>query len=96
MLSGKTCPRSCDVADQTGNQEFIFYPCIPYERNEIRKVQTTIITARSLLLMQKISKITWKNLQQSIVNFMNPFLALDNEEALKSRLFEELEDSVSF
>ena len=33
MLSGKTGTWSYKLADQKG-VKFIFYPCVPYERNE--------------------------------------------------------------
>ncbi len=41
--------------------------------------------------MQENIKNNMEELATEHINFMNPFLALDNEEALKSRLFEELE-----
>ena len=34
MLSGQACTRTCDLADPKQGIKFIFYPCIPYERNE--------------------------------------------------------------
>ena len=37
MLSGETCARTCTVADQPGRYRHIFYPCIPYERNEFEE-----------------------------------------------------------
>ena len=43
----------------------IFYPCIPYERDEMEGTNNHY-NCPIVTLMQKISKITWKNLQQSI------------------------------
>ena len=55
-----------------------------------RRMQTTTTTVRWLLLMRKTLKITWIELRDDSINFMNPFLALDNPSALAKRLYEEL------
>jgi len=68
----------------------IFYPCIPYERNEMEGTNNhyncPIVTSYAENIKNNMEELATEH-----INFMNPFLALDNEEALKSRLFEELE-----
>ena len=68
----------------------IFYPCIPYERDEMEGTNNhyncPIVTSYAENIKNNMEELATEN-----INFMNPFLALDNEEALKSRLFEELE-----
>ena len=67
----------------------IFYPCIPYEREEMEGTNNhyncPIVTSYAENIKNNMEELTTKN-----INFMNPFLALDNEEALKPRLWEEL------
>ena len=68
----------------------IFYPCIPYERDEMEGTNNhyncPIVTSYAENIKNNMEELATER-----INFMNPFLALDNEEALKSRLFEELE-----
>ena len=68
----------------------IFYPCIPYERDEMEGTNNhyncPIVTSYAENIKNNMEELATEH-----INFMNPFLALDNEEALKSRLFEELE-----
>ena len=68
----------------------IFYPCIPYERKEFpdagNNYNCPIVTSYAENIKNNMEELATEH-----INFMNPFLALDNEEALKSRLFEELE-----
>ena len=70
--------------------DFIFYPCIPYERGEFADADNhyncPIVTSYAENIKNNMEELATEH-----INFMNPFLALDNEEALKSRLFEELE-----
>ena len=67
----------------------IFYPCIPYEREEMEGTNNhyncPIDTSYAENIKNNMEELTTKN-----INFMNPFLALDNEDALKPRLWEEL------
>ena len=67
----------------------IFYPCIPYEREEMEGTNNhyncPIVTSYAENIKNNMEELTTKN-----INFMNPFLALDNEDALKPRLWEEL------
>ena len=67
----------------------IFYPCIPYERNETEEANNhyncPIVTSYAENIKNNMEELRTEN-----ISFMNPFLALDNEEALKPRLFEEL------
>ncbi len=71
----------------------IFYPCIPYERDEMEGTNNhyncPIVTSYAENIKNNMEELRDPNVL--FMNFMNPFLALDNEEALKSRLFEELE-----
>ena len=66
------------------------YPCIPYERDEMEGTNNhyncPIVTSYAENIKNNMEELATEH-----INFMNPFLALDNEEALKSRLFEELE-----
>lgn len=72
----------------------IFYPCIPYERNETEGANNhyncPIVTSYAENIKNNMEELSTEN-----IHFMNPFLALDNEDALKSRLFEELKESYS-
>ncbi len=67
----------------------IFYPCIPYEQNETvdsnNHYNCPIVTSYAENI-----KNNMEELKDPEVNFMNPFIALDNPEALKERLFTEL------
>lgn len=67
----------------------IFYPCIPYERKEIDETNNHYNCPIVTSYAENI-KNNMEELETEHINFMNPFLALDNEEALKPRLFEEL------
>lgn len=72
----------------------IFYPCIPYERNETADANNhyncPIVTSYAENIKNNMEELATEH-----INFMNPFLALDNENALKSRLFEELAEMYS-
>lgn len=67
----------------------IFYPCVPYEQNETPDANNhyncPIVTSYAENIKNNMEELRSPN-----VHFMNPFLALDNAEALKKRLFEEL------
>lgn len=69
----------------------IFYPCIPYERNETSDANNhyncPIVTSYAENIKNNMEELSTEH-----INFMNPFIALDNEEALKARLLEELNE----
>jgi len=68
--------------------DFIFYPCIPYERNESPDANNhyncPIVTSYAENIKNNVEEINDKNLK-----FLNPFLAFTSEEILASRLVEE-------
>jgi len=70
---------------------FIFYPCIPYERNEfpdaINHFNCPIVTSYAENIKNNIDEIKTDN-----IDFRNPFLAFTNEEILTKRLCEEFRD----
>jgi len=66
---------------------FIFYPCIPYERNEFEDANNhyncPIVTSYPENIKNNMDAV-------KDVNFMNPFLSFKSEETLSYRLIEEL------
>ena len=68
---------------------FIFYPCIPYERDEFPDANNhyncPIVTSYAENIKNNIDAIV-----NGEVNFKNPFLSFKNEETLAGRLTEEL------
>ncbi len=68
--------------------KFIFYPCIPYERKESDAAQNhyncPIVTSYPENIKNNVEELKTEN-----VNFMNPFLALTNEETATKRLVAE-------
>ena len=90
MLPCKTCPRTCDLADQKWC-EFIFYPCIPYERNEfpdaVNHYNCPIVTSYAENIKNNVDE-----LHDPSITFMNPFLALTSEEIITRRLTEVFPD----
>ena len=73
---------------------FIFYPCIPYERNEFEDANNhyncPIVTSYAENIKNNMDELT-----QQHVNFKNPFLSLKSEETISSRLIEELSKEFS-
>ena len=67
--------------------KFIFYPCIPYERNETPDANNhyncPIVTSYAENIKNNVEA-----LEDSSINFMNPFMAFTNEEILTKRLVE--------
>lgn len=65
--------------------KFIFYPCIPYERNEAPDANNhfncPIVTSYAENIKNNVEEIKSKN-----IDFMNPFLALTDFEAAKNEL----------
>jgi len=70
---------------------FIFYPCIPYEKNEfpdaVNHFNCPIVTSYAENIKNNIDEIKTEN-----IDFRNPFLAFTNEEVLIKRLLEEFKD----
>ena len=66
----------------------IFYPCIPYERNETPDANNhyncPIVTSYAENIKNNMEEINSPD-----ITFIRPFLALDNKEALKQRLLRE-------
>lgn len=65
--------------------DFIFYPCIPYERNETPKADNhyncPIVTSYAENIRNNVEEIV-----NGEVKFMNPFMAMTNLEVLKKQL----------
>ncbi len=68
--------------------DFIFYPCIPYERNETPDANNhyncPIVTSYAENIRNNVEE-----LNDNSIKFMNPFMALTNEQTITSRLVEE-------
>ena len=68
--------------------EFIFYPCIPYERNETPDANNhfncPIVTSYAENIKNNVEELKSDN-----IKFMNPFMAMTNEDVLTKRLVEE-------
>ena len=67
--------------------KFIFYPCIPYERNEfpdaVNHYNCPIVTSYAENIKNNVDE-----LHDPSITFMNPFLALTSEEIATKRLLE--------
>ena len=67
--------------------KFIFYPCIPYERNEfpdaVNHYNCPIVTSYAENIKNNVDE-----LHDPSITFMNPFLALTSEEIVTRRLTE--------
>ncbi len=70
------------------NIKTIFYPCIPYEMNETKESNNhyncPIVTSYSENIKNNMEEI-----EENSITYIRPFLALDNPEALKARMFRE-------
>ena len=68
---------TCDLADPS-ECGFIFYPCIPYERNEFpdsnNHYNCPIVTSYAENIKNNVDEIT-----SGQVKFLNPFMAFTNE-----------------
>lgn len=73
------------------NVNYIFYPCVPYERTEfedsINHYNCPIVTSYAENIKNNIDELDNPN-----IRFHNPFLALTNEETVTKRLIEEFSD----
>ena len=67
------------------NVDFIFYPCIPYERNEFpdsnNHYNCPIVTSYAENIKNNVDEIT-----SGQVKFLNPFMSFAGEDALSSQL----------
>ena len=67
------------------NVDFIFYPAIPYERNEFPDANNhyncPIVTSYSENIKNNVDEIT-----SGQIKFLNPFMAFSNEEVLSQQL----------
>lgn len=67
------------------NVDFIFYPCIPYERNEFpdsnNHYNCPIVTSYAENIKNNVDEIS-----SGQVKFMNPFMSFASEETLSSQL----------
>jgi len=70
--------------------DFIFYPCIPYERNETpdsnNHYNCPIVTSYAENIKNNVEEIKGNN-----INFMNPFMSFRDEETLCERLIVEFD-----
>ncbi len=70
---------------------FIFYPCIPYERDEfpesVNHYNCPIVTSYAENIKNNIEE-----LRDPSIRFMNPFLALTNEKVFTDRILEIFSD----
>ena len=66
----------------------IFYPCIPYEKKEQKDADNhyncPIVTSYPEVIKNNMDILKEKN-----INFINPFLSLDNNKKLVNRLADE-------
>ena len=73
---------------------FIFYPCIPYEREEFKDANNhyncPIVTSYAENIKNNIDEIS-----NGSIDFMNPFMSFKSEETLCFRLIEELSQKFS-
>ena len=71
--------------------KFIFYPCIPYERNEfpdaVNHYNCPIVTSYAENIKNNVDE-----LNDPSITFRNPFMAFTSEEILTGRLVEEFPD----
>ena len=73
------------------NVDFIFYPCISYERKEYKEANNhyncPIVTSYPEVIKNNMDILREKN-----IHFKNPFLPYDDDSRLIKRLYEELKD----
>lgn len=73
--------------------KFIFYPCIPYERNESPEAGNHYNCPMVTSYAENI-KNNVEALREEHVTFMNPFIAFTNEEVLTAALVKEFSGSM--
>ena len=73
--------------------KYIFYPCIPYERNEVENANNhyncPIVTSYAENIKNNVEEI-----KTEAVRFENPFFSFENETILTNRLVEEFRQSI--
>ena len=71
--------------------KFIFYPCIPYDHNQIDNTNNhyncPIVTSYAENIKNNVEELITEH-----IDFRNPFLSFENEEILAKRLREEFPD----
>ena len=71
--------------------KFIFYPCVPYERNEfpdaVNHYNCPIVTSYAENIKNNVDELS-----DPSITFRNPFLAFTSEDILTNRLVEEFQD----
>ncbi|MFA9399331.1 MAG: acyl-CoA dehydratase activase-related protein, partial [Clostridiaceae bacterium] len=67
------------------NVDFIFYPCIFYEKQE-RKEATNHFNCPIVTSYPEVIKANMEKLRENNVKFLNPFLTLHNKKNLKEKL----------
>ena len=76
------------------NVPFIFYPCIPYERNEVEGAgnhyNCPIVTSYAENI-----KNNMEELKENNIHFMNPFMAFTNESILENQLAREFKKELN-
>lgn len=76
------------------NPDFIFYPCIPYERNEFKDSNNhyncPIVTSYAENIKNNVDEIT-----SGQVRFYNPFFAFTSEKIITDRLIAEFQSEFS-
>lgn len=74
--------------------DYIFYPCIPYERNEMPEAgnhfNCPMVTSYAENIKNNVEALTERN-----IRFRNPFMAFTNEEILTKGLIEEFTSQFS-
>lgn len=75
--------------------DFIFYPCIPYERNETpdsnNHYNCPIVTSYAENIKNNVDEIV-----NNQVKFMNPFMAMTNKEILSKQLVKVFKQELNF
>ena len=71
--------------------KFIFYPCIFYEEKE-QKDANNHLNCPIVASYPETIKNNMEELKENNVKFMNPFLSLDNKDALKEGLYKAFEE----
>lgn len=71
--------------------KFIFYPCIPYEQQELEEADNNyncpMVTSYPEVIKNNMDVLRYGN-----IKFMNPFLPIDNKSRLTKRIYDELKD----
>lgn len=71
--------------------KMIFYPCIPYEEQEFKKVDNWY-NCPIVMSYPETIKHNQDDIQNESITFLNPFIPLDNNKRLEERLCDIFED----